>query len=100
MGLDHDTDAAQLRPAWVEIDLGALTRNLERLRGRVAGAGVLAVVKADAYGHGAVTVARASTFIESGQLNPSPTLGFFNQCVLATSRYPSAKLVSSAIDFL
>lgn len=59
MGLEHDSDAALLRPAWVEIDLDALTRNLARLRGRVGGARVLAVVKADAYGHDAVAVARA-----------------------------------------
>jgi alanine racemase len=47
-----------LRPAWVEIDLGALAGNLRVLRRRVGGARILAVVKADAYGHGAVAVAR------------------------------------------
>ncbi len=46
------------RPAWVAIDLGALARNLQKLRERVAPAAVLAVVKSDAYGHGAVAVAR------------------------------------------
>ena len=46
-----------LRPAWTEIDLGALRRNLERLRSAVAPARVLAVIKADAYGHGAADVA-------------------------------------------
>lgn len=48
-----------LRPAWTEIDLGALAGNLRRLRSGVAPARVLAVIKADAYGHGAVEVARA-----------------------------------------
>lgn len=48
-----------LRRAWVEIDLAALRRNYRRLAGRVAPAKILAVVKADAYGHGAVAVARA-----------------------------------------
>jgi alanine racemase len=48
-----------LRRARVEIDLGALERNFARLAARAAPARVLAVVKADAYGHGAVTVARA-----------------------------------------
>lgn len=45
--------------AWAEIDLDALAHNLRRIHGR-AGAGVeiLLVVKADAYGHGAVAVAR------------------------------------------
>jgi len=46
------------RSAWVEIDLAALARNYEKLARHVAPAGVLAVVKADAYGHGAVEVAR------------------------------------------
>lgn len=43
-----------------EIDLAALTHNLSEIR-RIAGrqTGVLAAVKADAYGHGAVEVARA-----------------------------------------
>ncbi len=51
--------APELRRARVEVDLGALERNFDRLAARVAPAGVLAVVKADAYGHGAVEVARA-----------------------------------------
>ena len=47
------------RTAWLEIDLDALTGNLATLRAR-AGTGVPIhpVVKADAYGHGAVEVAR------------------------------------------
>jgi alanine racemase len=48
-----------LRPAWVDVDLGALERNLARLRTRLGGTAVMAVVKADAYGHGAVGVSRA-----------------------------------------
>jgi alanine racemase len=48
------------RTAWAEIDLDALTGNLGVLR-RLAGAGtpVHPVVKGNAYGHGAVPVARA-----------------------------------------
>jgi len=48
------------RTAWLEIDLDALRHNLETLR-RLAGRDVPVrpVVKADAYGHGAVPVARA-----------------------------------------
>lgn len=41
------------------IDLGALRSNLGILRGKVAPALVMGVVKADAYGHGALAVARA-----------------------------------------
>ncbi len=48
------------RTAWLEIDLGALVANLEILR-QGAGPGVRAepVVKADAYGHGALPVSLA-----------------------------------------
>lgn len=50
--------AVEPRRARVEIDLAALERNFRRLEARVAPARVLPVVKADAYGHGAVAVAR------------------------------------------
>ncbi|MEO8277432.1 MAG: alanine racemase [Thermoanaerobaculia bacterium] len=53
------TATQELRRAWVEIDLEALRRNFRRLSARVFPAKILAVVKADAYGHGAVAVARA-----------------------------------------
>jgi len=47
------------RPTVVEIDLNALRDNLTQVRGLVkGGADILAMVKADAYGHGAVPVAR------------------------------------------
>ena len=48
------------RPTWVEIDLGAIRHNVTVLSARVAPAAVMAIVKADAYGHGAVLVARAA----------------------------------------
>lgn len=56
----EDLEAA-LRPAWVDVDLAALENNLAQVRGRLAGSStqVMAVVKADAYGHGAVGVSRA-----------------------------------------
>ena len=47
------------RPTWAEIDLLALSANLRAVRNRVGKLPVLAVVKADAYGHGAAGVARA-----------------------------------------
>lgn len=47
------------RPTIVEIDLDALRDNLNRVRGLTQGkADILAVVKADAYGHGAVEAAK------------------------------------------
>lgn len=50
---------AVLRPAWVRVDLDALTANARLLARRIAPARLGAVVKADAYGHGAVRVALA-----------------------------------------
>jgi alanine racemase len=52
--------AGWLRPAWVEVDLAAVTANVARICEVVAPAAVCAVVKADGYGHGAVRVARAA----------------------------------------
>ncbi|MBU5625538.1 serine racemase VanT catalytic subunit [Oscillibacter sp. MSJ-2] len=46
--------------AWREIDIGALETNAKALRSVLSpGCRLMAVVKADAYGHGAVPVARA-----------------------------------------
>jgi alanine racemase len=53
-----------MRRSVVEIDLGALRRNVARLRQAAAPAELWAVVKADAYGHGAVEVSRAA--LEAG----------------------------------
>lgn len=48
-----------------EIDLAAIRNNVRVMKAHVAGgAGLMAVVKADAYGHGAVPVARAA--LEAG----------------------------------
>jgi alanine racemase len=49
-----------LRPTWAEVDLGAVRHNARLLRRLAAPASLCAVVKADAYGHGAVPVARAA----------------------------------------
>src|SRR2546421_13102110 len=46
--------------AWAEIDLAALRANVRALRARAAGADVMAVVKADADGHGVIPCARAA----------------------------------------
>ena len=50
-----------MRSAWLEIDLGALSENVRRTRAFVgAGTRVMAVVKANGYGHGLVPSARAA----------------------------------------
>ncbi|PSN76822.1 alanine racemase, partial [filamentous cyanobacterium CCP4] len=47
--------------AWVEINLAALRHNVRQFRGILpAATQLMAVVKADAYGHGAVTVAQTA----------------------------------------
>jgi len=48
------------RPVWAEIDLDALSHNVALLRERARPAALYAVVKANAYGHGAVMVANAA----------------------------------------
>lgn len=49
-----------IRDAWLEIDIGAMVRNLHKIRQLVPeGRRLLAVIKADAYGHGAIEVAKA-----------------------------------------
>lgn len=48
------------RPAWVVVDLDAVAANVRGLAALAAPAGLLATVKADAYGHGAVPVARTA----------------------------------------
>jgi len=53
-----------LRPTIAEIDLSAIAFNIQQIQKRVSPAQIMAVVKADAYGHGAVPVAR--TAIENG----------------------------------
>jgi alanine racemase len=54
----------QGRPVWAEIDLDAIAHNTRLLIERAAPARVCAVVKANAYGHGAPNVARAA--VEAG----------------------------------
>ena len=41
------------------VDPGAISRNVETLRAHVGGSPAMAIVKADAYGHGAIPAARA-----------------------------------------
>ena len=52
------------RPTWAEIDLDALAHNVRLLAARAAPSRVWAVVKANAYGHGAIACGRAA--LEAG----------------------------------
>lgn len=51
------SDLASQRPTRIRVDLGALAHNLQGIRARV-GVPVMAIIKANAYGHGLVPVAR------------------------------------------
>ena len=60
-----DTYAWFSQRAWVEIDLVALSNNVQQLRKLISEhTDLMAVVKADAYGHGSVTVAQIA--LQSG----------------------------------
>ncbi|MDP5018135.1 alanine racemase [Anabaena sp. UHCC 0187] len=62
---ERDTYAWFSQRAWVEIDLGALSHNVKQLVKLLSPqTQLMAVVKADAYGHGAGTVAK--TALEAG----------------------------------
>lgn len=52
--------------AWVDVDLGAIRANARAAIRHAGGARLLAVVKEDAYGHGAPAVARALRGIAAG----------------------------------
>ena len=64
-GTADGTWRAAVGPAWVEVDLDAIAANTQWLRLLIGpGCRLLAVVKANAYGHGALEVARAT--LEAG----------------------------------
>jgi len=53
-----------VRPTYAQVDLSAIAFNLKRIAEKVAPARIMAVVKANAYGHGALEVARVA--LETG----------------------------------
>ena len=61
----QDTPQSPSR-TWAEVDLGAIRHNIRTLKRRTGGIAtrLMAVVKADAYGHGAVSISRAA--LEAG----------------------------------
>jgi len=54
----RDPDAEVIRPTVVEVSLERLAENYRAIRGAVAPAAVMPILKANAYGHGLVDVAR------------------------------------------
>ncbi|MCW5251527.1 MULTISPECIES: alanine racemase [unclassified Streptomyces] len=96
--------------ARAEIDLDALRDNVRTLRERAPGAALMAVVKADAYGHGAVPCARAAVEAGAGWLGTAtpqealalraePALaGVRIMCWLWTPGGPWREAVEAGID--
>jgi alanine racemase len=64
MSLTQQEIEARGHPTWAEIDLGALRHNVTQLLAMAAGAEVMGVVKAYAYGHGNPACAQA--ILEAG----------------------------------
>lgn len=62
--MQHTGERWSGRPVWAEIDLDALTHNVRTLAALAAPADLYAIVKANAYGHGAAVVAQAA--LEAG----------------------------------
>jgi alanine racemase len=56
-----DIAPMQRERAWVEVNLAAIAHNVQQIRGLLSSrTALMAVVKADAYGHGATTVAQTA----------------------------------------
>lgn len=53
-----------MRPTYLEVDLGAIAFNIRQVKRKVGSTRVMAVIKANAYGHGMIEVAR--TALENG----------------------------------
>lgn len=60
MSVQWGPHARPARPAWVEVDLSAIAANAATLKARAGSAELVAVVKADGYGHGLEGAARAA----------------------------------------
>ena len=58
--INHSTITTNgiIRPTYVEINLARLKQNFETIQAKVAPAKVMAVLKANAYGHGMVEIAK------------------------------------------
>ena len=92
------------RPAWIEVDLAALRENFANIKGLLPeGLPIVAVVKADAYGHGAVQVAecllaegasRLAVAIACSPATPAPKIS-----ALAGGTVPAAVIISGTALF-
>jgi alanine racemase len=95
-------------PAQAVVDLGAVRHNVAMLREKAAGAQVMAVVKADAYGHGMLPCAAAALdagaqWLGVAQAAEALTLrragiGGRVLCLMAVPGEPYAEAIAAGID--
>ncbi|MBC7336690.1 MAG: alanine racemase, partial [Clostridia bacterium] len=91
------------RPVWAEVDLGAVAHNLAEIRRQVGEkTAVMAVVKANAYGHGLREVARALSRAGAAWLGvavPEEALELrelgLEQAILVLSHTPAKTMVEA-----
>lgn len=90
--------------AWVTIDLRAIADNVRALAAHAPGAEVMAIVKADAYGHGLLPAARAAraggaTWLGCAQLSEALSLRAAGATgPILTWIYPPGADLAAAID--
>ena len=77
---------------WLEIDLGAVAFNLAQIRKRVGGRPVMAVIKANAYGHGLVAVgkwlaAKGASALAVGKLWEADSTDPWRQAAVASQTW-------------
>src|SRR5665647_3344933 len=97
---DGAVSAGGREPARATVDLDAIRRNVEVLREHAGSAEVMAVVKADGYGHGLVPSARAASATSDRHhsadtdRSTSAAMAPSKSCLLYTSPSPRDGLLS------
>jgi alanine racemase len=81
--------ARHLRPSWTEIDLDALVRNLAIVRRLAGGRRLIASVKANGYGHGAVLMAAALARLGVDRL----WTGSLDEAIEIRAAVPDARII-------
>ena len=83
------------KAAIAEIDLNRLVSNVREIEKSAPGTGVIPVIKADAYGHGAVQVARRLE--KAGfQIDERDPYSFYLGCVQMVMRGKKGKIIGVA----
>jgi len=90
-------DTGSLRPTVVEVSLARLTENFRAIQAAVAPAAVMPILKANAYGHGLVPVARHLVSLGA----PSFGVAFLEEAVaLREAGFATAEVTTTGRSFL